>query len=316
VNIIKFEKIIKNKRVITLLTTSGYNNIGQEATTTSIIKEIKRINPQIIILANSNKPKKTRLLNKNIKKVFFFKTFVSPIILFIPKTIIFGGDEITSSDYDKYYNNFFQYFQGKFRIIFTYISSFLNKDIILYKIGIYNQQKNFPVFMLKRVINKSKMIIARDKYSKNYLERLTKRKVLLSKDAVYSLKSKVNRIKRGKVGLILKRTDNELIEKKIISIINTEKRKGKVFFIIFSNHYNGYENDFKYTLELIKKMKLKDYEIIKEKDYKKMFIKMNEFKKIFSMRYHGCIFSEILGINFIAIPTNKKIKVNFKDKLN
>jgi len=298
-----------------LLTTSGYNNIGQEATTTAIINDIKKINPKIIILANSNKPRETRLLNKDIKKVYFFKTIISPIILFIPKTIILGGDEITSSEYNNYYNKFFQYFQAKFRIIFTYFSTFLNKNITLYKIGIYDQQRNFPIFMLKRVLEKSKIIIARDKYSKNYLERLTKKQVLLSKDAVYSLEINGDNIKKNKVGFILKRTNNIRIEKKIIQIINAEKQKRSIIFIIFSNHHNEYENDFKYTLNIIKKTKLKSYKIINENDYKKLFIKMSQFKKIFSMRYHGCVFSEILGIDFIAIPTNKKIEVNFKEKI-
>ena len=289
--------------------------MGQEATTTAILNNIKEINPKIIILANSNKPKETKLLNKGIKKVYFFKTVISPIVLFIPKTIIFGGDEITSSEYNNYYNKFFQYFQTKFRIIFAYISTFLNKNIILYKIGIYDQQRNFPTFMLKRVLEKSKIIIARDKYSKNYLERLTRKQVLLSKDAVYSLKIKGNKIKKNKIGLILKRTNNAMIEKHIIQIINTEKQKRKIVFIIFSNHRNKYENDFRYTLNIIKKTKLKSYEIINEGDYKKLFIKMSEFKKIFSMRYHGCVFSEILGIDFIAIPASKKIKINFKEKI-
>jgi len=311
----EFKQIIKKSKIITLLTTSGYNNVGQEATTSVIINNIKEINPKIIILANSNKPRETRLLNKDIKKVYFFKTIIFPIILFIPKTIILGGDEITSSEYDNYYNKFFQYFQAKFRIIFTYFSTFFNKNIILYKIGIYNQQRNFPIFMLKRVLEKSKIVIARDKYSKNYLERLTKKQVLLSKDAVYSLKINGNNIKKNKVGFILKRTNNIMIEKQIIHIINAEKQKRKIVFIIFSNHLNKYENDFNYTLNIIKKTKLKSYKIINEKDYKKLFIKMSRFKEIFSMRYHGCVFSEMLGVDFIAIPTSKKIEINFKEKI-
>jgi hypothetical protein len=94
-----------------------------------------------------------------------------------------------------------------------------------------------------------------------------------------------NKIKKNKVGFILKRTNNVMIEKQVIKIINTIKQKRKTVFIIFSNHPKEYENDFKYTLNIIKKTKLKRYETINEKDYRKLFIKMSQFKKIFSMLF-------------------------------
>jgi len=314
-----FDIARENKKII-LIATSGYNNVGQEAILYQTVKTIKKINKNIKIVSTSYQPE----ISKKITKDPYFLRPYSIIFLyhlFTSKTILIAGDEFTSSRLDTYYGGLFDYFQGKMKLFFSLISVLLKKKLVFYSIGVYSFQKNFPKKLFKFSIEHAKNVSVRDKKSKEVLQTLgIKKNIDIVKDPGYNLeiiKLKRTKQKEKKIGFVLLDPQDESLEKKIISLVETISKKGNsISFFIFSKHpNNSLENDLVFIKRVISKSKnLGKYNLIIEEN--PVLMKSNLFLMDFviTMRLHAAIFCSSLGVPFKVISVHEKTKHHFNYK--
>jgi polysaccharide pyruvyl transferase WcaK-like protein len=309
--------LLKSKKLC-LLTLSGYNNVGQEMMISGFLNEIKNLNLNINIFANSNNPNKSKNLHPEI---FFIKSGSLSFVynLFFSDTVIFLGDEITTSNLDKYYNWPKSLFEGKFRIFMYFLSILLKKKCFFYKVGLYSIPKHYPIKILSYVINNSSKIYVRDLVTRNLISTFlfdkNHKKLILSNDLSESINfSKYNHnIKKARIlGVALSHIKSKKSLHNISLIIKKEAHKySKIVFFIFSKHpILREENDIYATKKLISSINLNDliFEIFYSSNYRDYFKKMNEVDKFISMRYHGIKLSQLLNKNYIILGNSPKIK--------
>jgi polysaccharide pyruvyl transferase WcaK-like protein len=299
-------------RKIVLLSTSGYGNIGQETITTEIINEILALGYVDKITLNSYNPHKSKTLNKS-KKVRFYKN--SSIFFFTSliesDIVIIAGDELSNEKLTEYYNKI-DYFQGKVRLFLSLFAILLGKPLILYKVGLYSYQKNFPKGIFKVILKRSLKIIVRDNLTKNKLLKdynALNRRICICPDPGYSLSYYHTKpIKERRLGLCLSYFAIKENEVNLIKFLkNNETKFDSFYFFVFGAHEKiREEKDILVAKKILSKLNIRAvvYSNQNPKKVKSMVAKM---RFVVSMRYHGAIFADACKIPFLVLPTSKKM---------
>jgi polysaccharide pyruvyl transferase WcaK-like protein len=313
---------LRNKKRIVLITSSGYKNIGQEAVVNQVIREIKEMNPQLEIISTSYEPRYSYKVHKFKNVKFYSNTSIVFLsyLLFV-RWVIIAGDEINSKRLDKYYTRLLDYFQGKYKLFISFFSVLLGKKVIFYKIGICSFQKNFPQKILLYTMRKSKLIVVRDKKSKELLESLGVLKTIkIIRDPGYDLSvKKLPSLNQNTIGLSLSDPLDEDKEKILLNFLRRliKMKQGHYFyFFIFGNHpLIKEENDLLFTRKIISKIgRVFHYKIIQHQNPIIIKSKINQMDFFISMRLHGAIFAHSLNVPFVLIVNKDKMRHYFEDK--
>lgn len=313
INLKKFinKKIDKNSALF-IIGNYGAQNLGDDAILISLVNLLKNKNCQIFI--PSRNPSKVVLCDSNTP------LSIQTIIKYLKSdTILIGGGSIFS----KYIGTL-----AKFIPFLIILSKLLNKKIIFISIGYSKSTPKITDYLMKITITFASYILVRDKSSYNLLKKYCKKKIFLTKDLVFYLKVKQNKLiklsEMKKIDLSKsicfclkpiknKKKQDELVLKinKLIREIRKSFPKYQFLFFPFYNTNNSIENDIEFNQKIAKLNK----GVLLSKNYspREAISILGSTKLNICMRYHSIIFSILAKNKFIGISYEDKCEEILKE---
>jgi len=316
----------KNKTIAKIMISGyyGFNNTGDEAILTTMVRDFKEKIPQIKIVTLSNKPLQTSQFYDidSINRLNLIK-----ILSCLRDTNLFisGGGGLLQDSTGKGWS--ILYYLG-----LILIARIFSVPIIIYAQGIGPINKQINRKLVKWILNKVDLITVRDSASKELLENLgiINSSIYVNSDAAFLLKKRqvtdiINKYPHIKslicsnscstIGISVRDFDEEnkdlkrVFAKLVDDLI--EYYKVKVVFLPFKFNEDVYISE-----EIISLMKNKNQiDILKTKlEPEELLSLLPQFSLMVGVRLHSIIFSAIANIPFIAINYDPKVK-NFVENL-
>lgn len=146
----------------------GYFNFGDEAITSSIVTNLRKLIKDIEITVFSSDPERTKNLHgtNSIKmemSAFGFITGIFRMLRFFPKMdlLVWGGGNLITDAPSQLFT--------PFHLTKVLLAKLMRKKVIVYGIGVGPLTGSFGKFLTKIIINKADVITVRDEGSKKVL---------------------------------------------------------------------------------------------------------------------------------------------------
>ncbi|WP_058486745.1 polysaccharide pyruvyl transferase CsaB [Defluviitalea phaphyphila] len=284
----------------------GFDNTGDEAVMYSIIKTLKEEIEDIHITVLSNNPKKTAS-TYDVEAVNRWK--YNDIISALKKAdiLISGGgsllQDITS------WKSIFYY------LSIVIIAKLLGKKVVFYAQGIGPIYKKINKILVRLIVNKVDYISVRDKQSKQELIDMgIKKSIDVVADPVLKLNvnvsKRVTNYDKKRLGVYLREWEKEdKFLEKIKDILKWfSKQDWEIIFIPMH-----YPDDIKISKEICKEI---NNATVFEGDYfPENILKITStMDYVISMRLHGLIMAGAVGVPFLGLSYDPKVK-NFVDTM-
>jgi len=316
----------KNKTIAKIMISGyyGFNNTGDEAILTTMVRDFKEKIPQIKIVTLSNKPLQTSQFYDidSINRLNLIK-----ILSCLRDTNLFisGGGGLLQDSTGKGWS--ILYYLG-----LILIARIFSVPIIIYAQGIGPINKQINRKLVKWILNKVDLITVRDSASKELLENLgiINSSIYVNSDAAFLLKKRqvadiINKYPHIKslicsnncstIGISVRdcNEENKDLKRVFAKLADDliEHYKVKVVFLPFKFNEDVYISE-----EIISLMKNKNQiDILKTKlEPEELLSLLPQFSLMVGVRLHSIIFSAIANIPFIAINYDPKVK-NFVENL-
>ena len=316
----------KNKTIAKIMISGyyGFNNTGDEAILTTMVRDFKEKIPQIKIVTLSNKPLQTSQFYDidSINRLNLIK-----ILSCLRDTNLFisGGGGLLQDSTGKGWS--ILYYLG-----LILIARIFSVPIIIYAQGIGPINKQINRKLVKWILNKVDLITVRDSASKELLENLgiINSSIYVNSDAAFLLKKRqvtdiINKYPHIKslicsnscstIGISVRdcNEENKDLKRVFAKLADDliEHYKVKVVFLPFKFNEDVYISE-----EIISLMKNKNQiDILKTKlEPEELLSLLPQFSLMVGVRLHSIIFSALANIPFIAINYDPKVK-NFVENL-
>lgn len=266
----------------------GYQNAGDELILKNILAGFKKYLPDIKIVVLTRHPEYVR----GSASYIYINRYnpLSIISSFIySDALIMGGGSLL------------QDISGFFSIYYYFtlmvIAKLLGKKLIIFNQGIGPIRNKFNKIIAKIIFLNTDLIIVRDKYSKKFVEKITKnrKKVILGADPVFNItpaEREKNKKKPFKIGFSIRNWKNLPVEKKFLEIKNRLIKDGWVC----------YNLPFHYPVDNLSSSD------IKWKKPEQLFSIVCKLDAIIGMRLHSLMLGAIHNLPMIGISYNPKVK--------
>ncbi len=286
----------------------GFKNIGDEATLSSIIKTIKKVDPTTQVSALSYNGKYTERIHgimgiSRNSMVEVIRTIANSDL------IISGGgsllQDVTSSRSLIYY------------LTLILWAKIMKKPVLFYSNGFGPIKKNFNKYITSRIVNMVDKIIVRDKESKITMEAIgISKEIDVTTDATFILEG----IKSNKALEIL-HNENIPTDKPLVGIsirpwfvkdtfITTLAKFADYIFdkginILFIPMQGN--KDLEISNKVVANMKKEAYVLRNEYGPEEILGIIGEMKLLIGMRLHALIFAGIKGVPMLGLEYDPKI---------
>ena len=294
----KLKACLAQQNFILLVANSGYCNIGQEAVVQQLVTDFKELNPALKIYVTSFCPQRSSEYFAGGDIMFLkFRSYNFWNLFFKSKYIIIAGDELNSQTLDMLYPYWWQWGNGKRRVLLALLSVLFFKKIVFYKVGLYSVQKWFPTLILRFCLKYASYISGRDKFTSLALRKIYKKAVVAIDDEMTSFrKFFVPREGRDSryVGLALRYPyDHRFVE--VINAIIEGLDPSRIIVFCFSHHPNLVKErdiEFARKFDAIRAARFVDANA----SLLTVQTEMLKCREIIAMRYHAAIFARALNI--------------------
>ena len=318
---------MKKSKTIAKIMISGYygfNNTGDEAILTSMVRAFKEKIPQIKIVTLSKNPLQTSR-SYDINSINRLNLIKILICLRDTNLFISGGGGLLQDSTGKGWSTL--YYLG-----LIFIARMFSVPIMIYAQGIGPINKQVNKRLIKWILNKVDLITVRDSSSKELLENLgvVSSSIHVNSDAAFLLKKRqafdvINKYPHIKeimcsdnystIGISVR--DCNKVNKDLKGVFAKladdliERFKVKIVFLPFK-----FNEDIYISEEIISLMKNKtQIKILKDKlEPEELLSILSHLSLMVGVRLHSIIFSTIANIPFIAINYDPKVK-NFVESL-
>lgn len=309
---------MRNKRIL-ISGYYGFNNSGDDAILKAIVKDFKRVDASIDMVALSNNPQLTEQVYE-IEAVNRFK--ISEVINAMKSCDLFisgGGSllqDVTSTRSLLYY------------LALMKLALILKKPIMVFANGIGPINRKINRSLTRNILNKVDYITLRDEDSKIFLNELgvVNKNIVVTADPVFTLESSED----SRVDQILMRemipTDKPLVGISIRKWINdevlTDNLSKAIEYMISKYDVNvvlipmHYPEDLSISKELLKKINIKGCYLVSNRYGVEDIIGIiKKTRFIIAMRLHSLIYAAVQSIPMIGIVYDPKVK-SFLDSID
>ena len=300
----------RNKRIL-ISGYYGFNNSGDDAILKAIVKDFKKADDSIDIMALSNNPQVTEKVYE-IKAVNRFK--ITEVIRAVKSCDLFisgGGSllqDITSTRSILYYLSLMK------------IALLLKKPIMVYANGIGPINRKINRNFTRKILNKVDYITLRDENSKKFLQELgvNNKNIAVTADPVFTLEAseehKVNEIFKAEkipldkplVGISIRKwVGEDILIDNLSKAIEYLITKYNVNVVLVPMHYPG---DLPISQKLIDSVNVKGCYLISNKyGVEDIIGVIKRFRLIIAMRLHSLIYAAVEKVPMIGIVYDPKI---------
>lgn len=307
----------RNKRIL-LSGYYGFNNSGDDAILKAIVKDLKRADESLEIIALSNNPKLTEDVYE-IKAVNRFR--IIEVIKAIKRCDLFisgGGSllqDVTSTRSILYY------------LALMEIALLLRKPVMVYANGIGPINRKMNRVLTRMILNRVDYITLRDEDSKAFLQELgvTNENIIVTADPVFTLEaSESNRIDqifaiegipldKPLVGISIRKwvKEENLIDN-LSKTIEYMISRYSVNVVLIPMHY---PEDLLISQHLLERVNVKGCYLISNRyGVEEIIGIIKRTRFIIAMRLHSLIYAAVQNIPMIGIVYDPKIK-SFLDSM-
>jgi len=310
----------KTKTIFQILISGyyGFNNTGDEAILSSMVKNIKEKIPytEMTILSKNSSETSSSYQVKAINRMQWIK-----ILKCFTNTDIFisGGGGLLQDSTGRGLS--ILYYLGLILIAKIY-----RIPVMIYAQGIGPVNKKFNKILIKWILNQIDLITVRDKQSRDILKKMAVKKTIVhvTADPSFLLKKKkidivfqniphlkefIDNNNQRLVGVSVRRYkgSGEKLKRNFAQIANylIEEYKVKIIFIPFNT-----EEDVSLIVEIMELIKNKEQVyILKEKlDPEALLTLISKLSFMLGMRLHSIMFSCLARIPFLAFNYDPKVK--------
>jgi polysaccharide pyruvyl transferase CsaB len=282
----------------------GFDNVGDEAILLSIIQALRTLNPSISITVLSNNLNQTESLY-SVKAVNRWNVNAVAQAINSSDGLISGGGSLLQ---DETGWKSIPYYAGIMKI-----AQFLGKPVFVYAQGMGPFKMGFNKWIVRQVIQKTKVITVRDKESKSLLESIgVKKPITIAPDPVIGLNTSQNRSdfleNQGISGSVLTVAIREWpspidYKTKIAKALDQCVQKGiNVIFVPMHG-----KNDNETSEEIASLMKQSSLIAPHDAPIEEKISVIGDSDLLFGMRLHSLIFAAITNTPFISLSYDPKI---------
>jgi len=301
----------------------GFQNIGDDALLTSIIKDLKQYKPDIRILILSNLPMETAIDHHvdSIKRSNLFRIYRN---MKKAKVFIYGGGNLIQDNTST-------------RSLFFYLGTVLlakklNLKVMFYANGIGPLKEKINRSLTKKIMNLVDLITVREKLSYDELRKMgiSKPKIHLTADAALTVIGELSGNKcsalddfglveeAGKIGISLRKYpghekfEHEKYEIIIARLCDHMAKKYNVIPVLFPMQY---PDDIPILKNVSEKMNSKNILVNKKLSVDETYRLISCMDMIIGMRLHALVFAAAAGVPMIGLVYDPKIE-GFLDYIN
>lgn len=291
----------------------GYNNIGDDALLSSICSNLKRLKPDINILALSKSPSQTQKINQ-INAIYRFNMFKVLKAMKNTKLFAYGGGTLiqdsTSTRSLLYY------------LALMYAAKKMNLKTMLYANGIEPINKNINKKLTGNILNNVDIISLREETSLKELQKLniTNPKIVVTADPAITCSG----IPKNEIPKIFKREGIPTDQRYAGFSIRYWKGYGKKHIVmmarladflyekygllpVFIPMQHKYVDDCKISREIISKMKNPGYIVSSRYSVSETIGIISAMDLVVGMRLHSLIFAAAQKVPMIGIAYEPKV---------